>query len=146
MYRARHSVKAMWKQRNGHLSRLTIENLYIELVWNCETTKSNFFWVIVHQPEYSYDLLMPFLLKGGARWSPADTKKAPRKVLCGPAWAWTKDLQIMSLAKWYSMRFCCLKVILIIKTLQNRHLLWISNNTPYWNSLFTHCLRRNMSQ
>ena len=27
---------------------------------------------------------------------------------CGPARAWTYDLQIMSLAKWYSMRLCCL--------------------------------------
>ena len=64
----------------------------------------------------------------------------------GPARAWTWDLQIMSIPKWYFVIFCYHESSLKISGLQKLNFLWISKNTPNWNKMFTHCLRRSRNQ
>ena len=63
-------------------------------------------------------------------------------LVCGPAWAWTRDLQIMRTIRWYSAianDFC---FHWISNSYAPCHSRWNSLNPPNWNSLFTHCLRR----
>ena len=63
-------------------------------------------------------------------------------LVCGPAWAWTRDLQIMRTTKWYSAMVSFLNIYCVSNNYEFSYLLWNSLNPPNWNRLFTHCLRR----
>ena len=63
-------------------------------------------------------------------------------LVCGPAWAWIRDLQIMRTIRWYSTITNDFSFYWISNSYVACYSWWNSLNPPNWNSLFTHCLRR----
>ena len=60
----------------------------------------------------------------------------------GPDRAWTYDLQIMRTIRWRFVIARLTNLNWIAVSYKIHYPLWDSLNTPNWNRLFTHCLRR----
>ena len=69
-------------------------------------------------------------------------KIASAFISSGPDRAWTYDLQIMRTIRWRFVIARLTNLNWIAVSYKIHYPLWDSLNTPNWNRLFTHCLRR----